>query len=135
MVTPAMLSEGVLDPVTGLVPLESGGVAYHEIASVAVWRRVDVAQLLVAILLVLPVVLLCLLVAVAGSSGALVVAAPFAAILAFGLWRALSLKAHFVRVVGGNRTVTVRFDTPMSKRLLFHDELLRRAGITPSAIP
>ncbi|MEY2744097.1 MAG: hypothetical protein RJA65_100, partial [Actinomycetota bacterium] len=31
MVTSTMLSEGILDPVTGLIPLESGGIAYPEI--------------------------------------------------------------------------------------------------------
>lgn len=135
MVTSTMLSEGILDPVTGLIPLESGGIAYPEIVSVTVWRKVDVAQLLVALFVALPIMLLCALVALAGGYASLLLTAAFAAILMLGLWRALVVKAHFIRVVGGNRSLTFRFDSPMSKRLLFHDELLRRAGITPSAIP
>jgi hypothetical protein len=51
------------------------------------------------------------------------------------LYLSLGLKAHMVRVVGSTSILTIRFDSPLWRRRRFHDELLRRAGISPSPIP
>jgi hypothetical protein len=128
------VSEGVLDPVTGLIPMDQSGVAYPDIYSVAVWRKPDIVRLVVTLLITLPLTAL-FAVATFSSVGFLILAVPFAALLAYGLWGALGRKVNMVRVVGAYRTVTVRFDGPWWRRRRFHDELLRRAGISPSPIP
>ena len=50
-------------------------------------------------------------------------------------YRAIMIKAHMTRIVGGARTIEIRFDAPIWRRKKFHDELLRRAGISPAPIP
>jgi hypothetical protein len=135
LVSPLGVSEGVLDPVTGLIPMEESGVAFGDIYTVAVWRKVDVIRLIVNIVLVFPFVALFVFLGMALHPVLLVVGLPFDALLAFGLHGALVNKVNFARIVGAYRAVTVRFDRPMWRRRRFHDELLRRAGISPTPIP
>ncbi|HEY8038694.1 MAG TPA: hypothetical protein VIF15_02835, partial [Polyangiaceae bacterium] len=108
---------------------------YPDVITIAVWRKVDVVRLVVALVIPLPVTILLVVGAVTAWLGLLVPAAFFAAIVAYMLYRALGLRAHHLRVAGVWRTITIRFDSPMWRRRRFHDELLRRAGIAPSAIP
>jgi hypothetical protein len=51
------------------------------------------------------------------------------------IYRAFKIKVHMARIVGSARTIEVRFDSPLWRRKKFHDEMLRRAGIAPCAIP
>ena len=129
------VSEGVLDPVTGMIPIDEQGVAFGDIYTVAVWRKVDVIRLVVNVLIVLPLVVLFLWLGIAVHPILLVFGLPFDALLAFGIHGALVARANYARVVGAYRAVTVRFDRPMWRRRRFHDELLRRAGIAPGPIP
>ncbi len=135
MLAPEGVSEGTLDPITGMVPMDQSGVLYPDVVSIAVYRKVDVVRIVAACLLPLPLSLLCVYGAVATSPVILAFGLPFYAIFAYMLWRALGLKANLVRVVGVHRTITVRFDSPLWRRQKFHDELLRRAGVSPSRIP
>jgi hypothetical protein len=135
MVAPEGVSEGTLDPVTGFIPMDQSGVLYPDVFTIAVWRKVDVLRLVVALLIPLPVTFLFVVGAVSTWVGLLVPAALFAAVVAYMLYRALGLRAHMVRVAGTWRTIIIRFDSPMWRRRRFHDELLRRAGIGPAAIP
>jgi hypothetical protein len=135
MVAPEGVSEGTLDPVTGFIPMDQSGVLYTDVITIAVWRKIDVVRLVVALLIPLPVAILFVVAAVSAWAGLLVPAAAFAAIVAYMLYRALSLRAHMVRIAGTWRTITIRFDSPMWRRRRFHDELLRRVGIAAAGIP
>jgi hypothetical protein len=42
---------GSLDPIAGLVPMDSSGIRFPDIATVAVWRKIDVVRLVVALLI------------------------------------------------------------------------------------
>lgn len=135
-VAPEGVSEGTLDPVTGLVPMDKSGILYADIQTIAVYRKVDVARLIAALLLPTPLALLTLFAAISSRAPAfLIVALPLMLISAYFLWRTAILRGHFVRVAGRWRTITIRFDSPLWRRRPFHDELMRRSGLTPSAIP
>jgi hypothetical protein len=133
-VSPYGVSEGVLDPVTGLIPMDQSGVAFPDIYTVAVWRKIDVVRLLVTLFITLPITAL-LVAGCFATAWLLILALPFLGLLAYGFWGAIGRQAHWLRVVGAYRTVIVRFDAPFWRRQRFHDELLRRAGITPTPIP
>jgi hypothetical protein len=135
MVAPEGVSEGTLDPVTGFIPMDQSGVLYSDVITIAVWRKIDAIRLVVALLIPLPITLFLVAGAVSAWVGLLVPAAVFGAIVAYMLYRALSLKAHLVRIAGPWRTISIRFDSPLWRRRRFHDELLRRAGIAPAEIP
>jgi len=135
MLAPEGVSEGTLDPVTGLIPMDLSGVLWADVVSVAVWRQVDVTRLVVALLIPVPITLVLLLATFTAWVGILAPAAFFGAIAAFMLVRAVGTKANYVRIVGVWRVITIRFDSPWWRRQRFHDELLRRAGIAPGAIP
>lgn len=128
--------EGGLDPILGRVPMTTMRLAYRGVYTIAVWRRVAGAEAASVLLVPLPLTLLlarfyfgspdpfvlCLL---------LLLGLPTLAALGLVfLWR-----AHYVRVVGARETFTIRFDRPLRRRRLFHDELMRRCGLEPSPIP
>jgi hypothetical protein len=134
VVAPDCVSTGILDPVIGLIPFERDRIDYASIGTVAVWRKVDILSLVVALLVPLPI---------AASSLAiddrspffLAVAAVFGALFAWMIHFAVIRRAHFARVTGQGRTLRIRFDKPFWRRQRFHDELLRRAGIAPGPLP
>jgi hypothetical protein len=129
------VAEGPLDPIVGMVPLDKAGVAFGDIFTVAVWRRISVVPLVVSIVLLVPMMALLAYAALPKDPFLLVLGLPLDLLFAFVLYRTVVLKANLVRVVGSARTVRVRFDNPLWRRKKFHDELLRRAGISPSPIP
>lgn len=134
VVAPEGVSTGLLDPITGMIPLDTNGMSYVHIATIAVWRRVAVIEVLVASLFPTPIALLCLWGAFS-APGLLVLALPFVFLASMLFYRAIGRRANFVRVVGAGRAIEIRFDRPFWRRQAFHDELLRRAGIAPSPIP
>ncbi len=127
--------EGTLDPFVALIPMDQAGIRYGDIVSVAVWRKIDVLRLVVALVIPVPLTLLLLYAAVASAAAFLIGALPFALISAYMLYRSLGLQAHMMRVAGSTRVLTIRFDSPLWRRRQFHDELLRRAGISSAPIP
>ena len=127
--------EGMADPVTGAIPMEQAGVAFGDIFTVAVWRKIDVVRLVIAGLLPVPLTLVFLYGMLRGTWGLVALAAPFGLISALMIYGAVGARACYARVAGRYRTITVRFDRPPRRRRRFHDELLRRAGIAPSPIP
>lgn len=133
---PQGVKAGALDPIIAVVPLDASGVLYPDIVSVAVWRKMDWLRLVIALLVPVPLALGLLALAVARQSGvALVFSLPFAAAAAWLIYTGAVVRANWIRVTGSARTVTIRFDRPIWRRRRFHDELLYRAGITPSPIP
>lgn len=134
VVAPEGVLHGTLDPVTGYIPIDEAGVLYSDIFSVAVWRTLDVVRLVLMIIISLPIVI-GLLAAVVALPGLLIIALPIFALFGFGFYRLVAIRRNYARIVGSMRTLTVQFDSPIWKRRRFHDELLRRAGISPSPIP
>jgi hypothetical protein len=128
------VAEGIVDPITGFIPIDQSGVAYGDIVSVAVWRRPAWVELVAAVMVPLPITFFALYAALS-SPNWLWIAMPFAFFAAFMLYRALLVQAHFARIVGRDRTITVRFDRPLRRRRRFHAELLARTGIPPAPIP
>ena len=129
-VGPYGVSEGTLDPVTGMIPMDQSGVGWNDIRSIAVWRKVDVMSVVAATMLPLPMGLLCIAIAIAIPSA--VPAAfglPFLFIAGYMYYRAIVIRAHWVRIAGVYRTITIRFDRPGRRRHAFYSELLRRAGV------
>jgi hypothetical protein len=116
------VAQGALDPITGFIPMDKNGVAFHDVATIAIWRRPDWVELIVGLLLPLPL----------GAGGIYLgltrtpVSTPLLAVV---------VGACFAQVAGRYRTIKLRFDRPLRRRLLFHDELLRRSGISPGAMP
>jgi hypothetical protein len=128
------IAEGMADPITGFIPLDKSGVAFPDIFTVAVWRKPEVARFIVASLLPLAV-LVPTVAAALTEPGFLLVAAPFLLLVLLFAYRAFVVRAHFARVVGRYRAVTVRFDRPFWRRRPFYEELMRRAGIGLGPIP
>ena len=128
---------GELDPVIGLVATNETGVMFPDVGSVAVHRTIDFVSLVVAVLVPLPIAgsLVSIGLQPDAPYGFLVVAALFALLAAWMIYRAAFIRKHWVRVVGRYRTIAIRFDTPLRRRRAFHAELLRRAGIAPAPIP
>lgn len=134
MIDPRGVAEGNLDPVIGAVQVDTAGVWWGDIASIAVWRTPAWLDLVIALLIPLPITLALAALAVAEPVAALP-AAFFALVTGLLLWRALGVRARRAGVIGRHRTVTVRFDRPFWRSRRFHDELVRRAGATPGELP
>lgn len=134
-VEPFGVAEGMLDPVIAVGEVSRNGIAWPEIVSIAVWRKLDVFELVIALFVPLPLGVLGWVWTVGAGVAGLVVALPFTALAAFMIHRAVVRKKHFVRVVGRWGAIRIRFDRPGWKRKRFHAELLRRAGLRDAPIP
>lgn len=121
------IAHGPLDPVTGLVPISENAICYPAIESIAVWRKIDWSRLVVALVL-LPLGLWALAASLS-TVGWLVVALPVLALGGFVLYRAVGLRANFMRVVSRDRCLKIRFDQPMWRRMPFLREALVRSGL------
>jgi hypothetical protein len=136
VISPDGILEAQLDPVVGLLPLEQSGVLFPDVASIAIWRRIDWVQLIVGVLVPLPIAMICTLATAVGAPWpVLLVGTVFGALAAFMIYRAVVVRAHHARIVGRWRTLTIRFDAPFWNRRAFHRELLRRAGAGEAEIP
>lgn len=135
VVEPLGVAEGTLDPVIAVGELDRNGIAWPDIVSIAVWRKLDIVEIVIAILIPLPLALLGWGLTIGVGAGALFLALPFTALTAFMVYRAAFRKKHFVRVVGRWGPITIRFDRPGWKTKRFHAELLRRAGLPDAPIP
>lgn len=134
-VEPYGVAQGTLDPVIAVGEVSRNGIGWGEIASIAVWRKLDIVELFIAILIPVPLALLFWFLTFATGAGFLAGALPFSALAAFMIYRAVGRKKHFVRVVGRWGAIEIRFDRPGWKRKRFHSELLRRAGLRDAPIP
>jgi hypothetical protein len=128
------IAEGILDPVIGLVPVGSSGVAYPDVISIAVWRSIAWLDLVTALLIPVPLAVFFFSL-VPRAPAALYGALPFTFIAAVLLHRGVVTRACRARVIGLHRAVTVRFDRPFWRRRAFHSEMFRRCGIAPPALP
>ena len=131
---PQGVVEGTLDPVTGHIPVDSSGILYRDIYTVALWRKVDVFRLVVAAILLLPLVLVFGVSAIS-AWGFAIPALFFGALFGLLVYLALFVKVHMMRVAGRQQLFNIRFDRPMWKRKAFHRQVLLRSGIQPGPIP
>jgi hypothetical protein len=134
-VEPLGVAEGTLDPVIAVGEMDRNGIAWPDVASIAIWRKPDYVELGVAIFIPLPLALLFWFMVFAASAGFLILALPFTALGAFMVYRAMFRKKHFARIVGRYGMIEIRFDRPGWRRQRFHAELLRRAGLRDAPIP
>src|SRR5262245_4986082 len=51
---PMGVAAGKLDPIVAMVPLDQSGVMYPHIVSLALWRKIDWTELVVALLIPIP---------------------------------------------------------------------------------
>lgn len=128
------IAEGNLDPIIGRLPIDTQGVAWHDIASIAVHRAPAWSDLVVAALIPLPLALGLGFLALEAPFAS-VFAAIFAALAGVLIWRGYGVQACRARIIGRYRTIDVRFDRPFWRRQQFHDELVRRAGGSPGPMP
>lgn len=132
------LTSGTLDPVVALAEIDRVGIAFPDVMSIAVWRKLGWVDCIVGALVPVPIALfslwgaiLCVGKSLAGFAIFGVVALVFG-LLAFFLFRrgAVTGKRQ-ARVTGRYATITVPFsDTPA-----FHPELFRRCGLAAPPIP
>lgn len=135
---PPGIHSGTLDPVVGIAPVDQTSIAYGDVVSIAIWRKVAVVDCIVATLVPVPIALFCLWVAILAGTKAIGVAVVFAAIgVAMGLlaaWlyrRGLVMGRRQARIVGRWASTTVPFETSPA----FHEELFRRCGIARPPLP
>ena len=121
LVAPEGVSEGTLDPVTGYIPMDQNGVYFGDIFTVAIWRKVDVLKLVATAILPLPLALLFVSLGITQSPVFLAFGLPFVLGTAWMIYRATTIKVHMARIVGGARTIEIRFDAPLWRRKKFHD--------------
>ena len=131
---PEGIVTGTLDPVTGMIPMDQTGILYSDIVSVAIWRSLDIVRLVISTLFLLPL-LAGLIYLGACAPVSLLFTFPVIALVVFAFYRLLVIRRNHARIVGGVRLLEVQFDSPAWRRRRFHDELLRRAGISPTPIP
>lgn len=131
---PEGVVQGTLDPVTGFIPMDQAGILYADIVSIAIWRSLDVLRIVLSAVVLIPLMfgLIYLGTQVPAS---LIFTSPVNALVLFAFYRLLVIQRNHARVIGGHRVLELQFHAPLWRRRRFHDELLRRAGISPSQIP
>ncbi len=134
---PIGVTSGTLDPVVAMAPIDQVGIAFRDVASIAIWRTIGWTQAIVGVLVPLPIALFSLYGALL-SLNAPKAAAFFAGVaLVFGaiafilVRRGVVVGIRHARVVGAGRALTLRFE----KSPAFHAELFRRCGLAPPQLP
>ena len=136
---PMGVTSGTLDPVVAMAPMQQVGIAYADVASIAVSRRIAWVEPIVGALVPAPIALFCAfvaIVAVAKSPGA--AAVTFAIALAFGTLAAFMIRRGIVRgrqtirvTSRWNQSITIRVDqTPA-----FREQLFARCGLAAPPMP
>jgi hypothetical protein len=135
---PGGVTSGTLDPVVGLAPIDQVGIAWPDVVSIAVWRKVGWVDCVIGALVPAPVAALCAWAAVAtvtkapGVAGVFIVLAIVFGLVAVHLFRrGLVIGKRQMRIVGRYGSMTV----PFSDSPAFHSEIFRRCGLPPPPIP
>lgn len=135
---PPGINSGTLDPILAVSPIEQTSIAYGDVVSIAVWRKVAWGDCIIATLLPVPIALFALLGAILTVTKSVGGAAVFAAFaLASGLlaaWlfrRGIVIGRRQARIVGRWASARVPFETSPA----FHEELFRRCGIARPPLP
>jgi hypothetical protein len=131
---PESVQEGTLDPVIGRLPVNSTAIAYRHVYSVAFWRTIDKAAVVANAVAWITTGVFA--VGAFAQPALLIFAVPWGLLTAWWTSRTYVVRRWHARVIGLKGTqVAVRFDKPWWNRRRFHDELLRRCGLPPAAMP
>jgi hypothetical protein len=132
------ITSGTLDPVVAVAPIDQVGIAFPDVMSIAVWRKLGWVDCVIGALVPLPIALFSLWGAILCIPKALGGAAIFGAIaVAFGLLAFFLFRRGAVtgkrqaRITGRYAAITV----PFSDNPAFHAELFRRCGLAAPPIP
>ncbi|MFT3709155.1 MAG: hypothetical protein QM817_16045 [Archangium sp.] len=123
---------GALDPILGRFPMDEKGLRFEHIYSVALWRQINIADLVTFILFSVPVGIGCLIAAIAsqGHPAALICCLPFVLIAGYHGYRVFKAQATRIRIIGfKDRTLDVEFIGRMKKRAEFIDAFFERSGL------
>ena len=135
---PTGITCGTLDPVVAVAPVDQAGIAFADVLSIAVWRKIALKDLIVGGLVPLPIALFslwCAILAVTKAPGVAAVAAViglgFGLLAAYMFHRGIVVGRRHARIIGRYASFTVMFDNSRA----FHEELFRRCGLAPPPIP
>jgi hypothetical protein len=132
------ITSGTLDPVVAMAPIDQMGIAFPDVVSIAVWKKLAWTDIIAGTLLPLPMALFCFYVTVAaarkGPGVAVVfglIGVVFALLTAFLLRRGIIIGRRQARVVGRWASLTV----PFASSPTFYGELFRRCGLVAPPVP
>ena len=138
---PPGIHSGMLDPIAGVSPIEQTSIAYGDVVSIAVWRRLAIVDCIVALLVPLPIALFCGWIAIVALLapgrpwGVFGVCAAIALVMAsvavLLVRRGVVIGRQQARIVGRWGSCTV----PLHTSAAFHDELFRRCGVARPPVP
>ena len=124
-----------LDPVTGRIAVGKRAVAFADIASIGLYRRIDWVMLVLLVLVFfVPVVVPLWLATFASSFLIALLALPATALFALGLKKSIGIGVQRMRLASARARelpIVVRFDSPMWKRKRFLDAVLTGSGVGP----
>jgi hypothetical protein len=137
---PMGVTSGTLDPVVAMAPMDQAGMAYSDVASIAVWRRIAWAEPIIAVLVPAPIALFMLFLAVSvamnhafgGAAVMSIIGLAFGALAAFMIRRGVVLGRRNLRVTSRwNQSMTIPFERVPA----FCDQLFARCGLPPPPLP
>jgi hypothetical protein len=121
-----------LDPVTGHIPMGTRTIAFGDVVTLGVYRRVAWGTLIASVLLyLLPVVLPLFYFSFAEAPLLLTLAVPALALWVLAVRKAAVIGVQRMRVVGARPedVLVFRFDTPMWRRKKFLAAVVERTGV------
>jgi hypothetical protein len=128
---------GALDPIIGHVMMETGGVPWALVSTIAAWREISIPQVLAFVFVVLPFAVLpgvALLLAM--NAIAAVIGLVFLSLGALHGYNTFILRALRLRVVSGTgRVLDMTFPAKGRARRRFFEALQVRSGLTPMEVP
>jgi len=136
MVTVDSIGSGTLDPIVGRFTVDTKSVRFDHLYSVAMWRALNVAQLVTFIIISLPMGLISLFVTGVTLSknepGGVICTLPFILISAYHAYTVFRARTTRLRVVGfKDRTLDISVGGRLGKQIEFVQTFFRRAGLAP----
>jgi hypothetical protein len=139
MVTVDSIGSGTLDPIVGRFTVDTKSVGFDHLYSVAMWRALNVAQLVTFFLVSGPMGLISLFVTglmlSKGEPGAVICTLPLVLMSAYHAYSVFRVRTTRLRVVGfKDRTLDISVGGRLGKQREFIDAFFRRAGLAPVEI-
>lgn len=135
---PDAIGFGALDPVLGRFPIDEKGVRFEHLYSVALWRQLNIADMVTFLLISLPVGLgsLAGMIFSKGEPVSFICGLPFLLLSIFHGNRVFGARATRMRIVGfKDRTLNVEFIGRAGKRAEFVSEFFARSGLGSVELP
>ena len=136
IVTVDSIGSGTLDPIVGRFTVDTKSVRFDHLYSVAMWRAMNVAQLVTFIIITLPMGLISLFVTGVtlskGEPGGVICTLPFILISAYHAYMTLVARTTRMRVIGfKDRTLDISVGGGLAKQREFVSAFFRRSGLQP----